>query len=69
LIFLVILGKGSSYEVPHYAVSQTCLCVSLNVRDQVSHLYRTTGKIRVLYIPTVTFFNSRRVDRKFWTEW
>jgi hypothetical protein len=23
---------------------------SVNVRDQVSHLYRTTGKITVLYI-------------------
>jgi hypothetical protein len=26
------------------------LCFSLNVRDQVSHPYRTTGKIIVLYI-------------------
>jgi hypothetical protein len=26
------------------------LCSSLNIRDQVSHPYRTTGKIRVLYI-------------------
>jgi hypothetical protein len=29
------------------------LCFSLNVRDQVSHPYRTTGKIIVLYIPVL----------------
>jgi hypothetical protein len=26
------------------------LCSSLNVRDQVSHLYRITGKVIVLYV-------------------
>jgi hypothetical protein len=32
------------------------LSSSLNVRDQVSHPYRSTGKIIVLYIPIFTFF-------------
>jgi hypothetical protein len=41
----------------------------LNVRDQVSHQYRTKGKIMVLYILIVTFLHSRRKDRRFWTEW
>jgi hypothetical protein len=31
------------------------LCSSLNVRDHVSHPYRTTGKIIVLYILNLTF--------------
>jgi hypothetical protein len=44
------------------------LCSSLNVRDQVSHPYRTTGKIIVLYVLVFTLFDSRREDR-FWTEW
>jgi hypothetical protein len=35
------------------------LCSSLNVRDHVSHPYRTKGKIIVLYILTFTFFDSR----------
>jgi hypothetical protein len=31
------------------------LCSSLSVRDQVSHPYRTTGKIIVLYTPQYTY--------------
>jgi hypothetical protein len=35
------------------------LSSSLNVRCQVSHLYRTTGKFIVLYILIVKFLGSR----------
>jgi hypothetical protein len=34
------------------------LCSSLNVKDQVSHPYRTTGKIIVLYISIFKFFSE-----------
>jgi hypothetical protein len=44
------------------------LCSSLNV-GKVSHPYRTTGKIIALYILFFKFFDSRREDRRFWTEW
>jgi hypothetical protein len=36
----------------------------LNVRDQVSHPYKTTGRIMVLCILTFTFLESRREDRR-----
>jgi hypothetical protein len=42
---------------------------SLTVRDHVSHPYRTTGKIIVLYIPTFPFFDSRPEERNFGSEW
>jgi hypothetical protein len=45
------------------------LCSFRNVEDQVSHPYRTTEKIIVLYILTFTFFDSRREDKWFWTKW
>jgi hypothetical protein len=40
----------------------------LNIRDQVSHLYRTTGRIIFLYILIVTLLDGRLEDEKFWTE-
>jgi hypothetical protein len=45
------------------------LCSSIKVRYQVSHPYRTTAKIIVFYILNIMFLNSRREDKRFWTEW
>jgi hypothetical protein len=56
----------SSLFGPNILIS---LCSSLNVRDQVSHPYRTTGKIIVLYVLIFMFFDSRKEDRWFWTKW
>jgi hypothetical protein len=45
------------------------LCSSLNVIDQVSHPYKTTGKIMVLYILRFKFLGSTLEDKRFCTEW
>jgi hypothetical protein len=45
------------------------LCYSLNVTDQVSHPYKITGRITVLYILTFKSLDSRWEDKRFWTKW
>jgi phosphate starvation-inducible membrane PsiE len=47
------------------------LCSSLNATDQVSHPYKTTGRIMVfLYFNLYEFLDSKRQDKKkLWTEW
>jgi hypothetical protein len=41
------------------------LCSSLDMRDQVTHPYKTTGRIVVLYILFSTFLDSRRQHKRF----
>jgi hypothetical protein len=43
------------------------LCSSLNVRDKVSHPYRTTGKIIVLYV--LIFVFREQMSRQKFLDW
>jgi hypothetical protein len=69
------LSPFSRYFIPvrskysqHPVLKNPSLCSSLNVRDQVSHPYKTTRRIMVLYILTFKFLDNRREDRRLWTE-
>jgi hypothetical protein len=76
-LLIVQLTPLSSYVIPLWfkhslrtLFSNTLsLCSSLKVRDQVSHPYKTTGRITGFYILTFTFLDSKRDDKRLWTEW
>jgi hypothetical protein len=68
-IFSTLLSLHPSSILLSTLFSNTLsLCSSFNVRDQVSHPYRTTGKIVLLYILIFMFIDSRREDIRFCTE-
>jgi len=43
------------------------LCSSISMKDQVSHLYKTTDKIMVLYILIFKCLERRQEDKRLWT--
>ena len=42
---------------------------SFIVSDQVSHQFKTRGKIIILYILIFIFMDSKQEDKRFYTEW
>jgi hypothetical protein len=56
----------SQYSPKHPVSNTLCLCSSLNARDQVSHPYKTTGKIVFFFVWNFIFYIRRR-DKRFWT--
>jgi len=51
-----------------YIIKDLGLCSSLHVSDQVSHPYKTTGKIIVLFISIYIFLDSKLENKRFCTE-
>jgi hypothetical protein len=64
-----LIPLRSKYSSQNLLSNTLSLCSSVSVRDQVSHPYITSGRIMVFYILTFTFLDSRRDDKRLWTEW
>jgi hypothetical protein len=62
-----LMSLRSKYS-PQHPVSTLSPCSSLNVRDQASRPYRTTGRIIVLYILIFYVFRQQTTRRKL-LEW
>ena len=64
-----LVPPRSKYSSQHHVLKHPQLPFFRNVSDQVSHPYKTTGKIIVLYIMIFKFLNSNLEDKRFCTEW
>jgi len=62
-VFRHFLPLTSKYFPQPLFSSTLSLCSSLSARNQVSHPYKTTGKIIVLYTLILKFLERRREDK------
>jgi hypothetical protein len=60
---------GSKYLLSNVLSNTLNPCSSPNVRDQVSHPYKTTAKMTVSHNLIFMFLDNRQEDKRFWTEW
>jgi hypothetical protein len=54
--------------IHHVSIKHPQSMLFINVRD-VSHPYKTSGRIMVLHILPFTFLDRRHEDKRLWTEW
>jgi hypothetical protein len=68
IIFLHLFGFIYSLKHPVLTQDTLNLCSFRNVRDQISRPYKTTGKIKLLYVLICTSLEGRRGGKRLWTD-
>jgi hypothetical protein len=57
-VSLHFVSLRTKYSPQHSVFKHPHICLSVNVRDQVSHPYRTTGTITVLFTLVFRFLTA-----------
>jgi hypothetical protein len=61
-------NSSSFYTLLLFPLTVLGPCPSVGIRGQVSHPYKTSGKMIILYVLIFTFWDSRREEIWFWIE-
>jgi hypothetical protein len=60
-----LISLRSKYPTQHPVLRHSLsLCTSFNIREQVSHPYKTTGKTKVFYVIIFKFLRQQKRRRK-----
>jgi hypothetical protein len=64
-----LIPLGPNYLPQHPILKHPQPMFNPQCEDDISHPYKTTGKITVLYVLLCICMDSKLEDKRFWTKW